>query len=153
VIFPRRYVVRINQKRIKPMFRVSIATYILATGFVLAGCHNNPTPPIYGHDDPFVARQIHFDSQDLQGDTAVNKPIVSRAPSGNLIVTVPIRSNIDRDLHVDYRATFFDATGAPIGEPTSWFPVLLSAHTPSSVTVKATSPAAANFQVDFRYAQ
>jgi uncharacterized protein YcfL len=142
-----------NLKRIFPMFRLTASSLALVIALALAGCSNtNPTPPIYGHDDPFAARQIQFDSVELQNDTAVNKPIVSRDPAGLLHVTVPIRSNIDKDLHVDYRVTFFDASRAPI-ETTSMFTTVLRAYTPSSITVNSTSPAATDFQVDFGFAQ
>jgi hypothetical protein len=135
------------------MPRFTVSSIALILGLTLAGCANtNPNAPVYGHEDPYAARQIHFASVELQNDTAVSKPIVSRDPFNILIVTVPIRSVIDQNLHVDYRVTFFDQTGAPI-EETSWFTTVLTGNTPSNVTVKATSPAAANFQVDFRYAQ
>jgi uncharacterized protein YcfL len=114
---------------------------------LLAGC----VPPSYqGRNDPYPAGQIQFTSSDLQGDTAVGRPIVSRDPAGYLRVNIPIRATINQDLHVDYQTQFFDATGAVI-ETTAWHTVTLPANTPYSVSDVSTTPAAANFQVTFRY--
>jgi uncharacterized protein YcfL len=115
---------------------------------LIAGCG---VPPTYqGRNDPYSPSQIQFTSGDLQNDTAVSTPIVSRDPSGYLRVTVPIRATINQDLHVDYQTRFFDGAGATI-ETTEWHTVTLPANTPSSVTDICTSPAAANFQMTFRY--
>ena len=98
-------------------------------------------------------RQIQFASEELQNDTAVTgPPRLSRDPYNYLHVTVPIRSAIDKDLHVDYRTTFFDSTGQVV-ETGEWQTTMLPANTPANVSAVCTSPAAANFQMDFRYAR
>lgn len=116
---------------------------------VLAGCGVNS--PNYGRQDPYRARQVHFDTQELQNDTAVGDLRVTRDQYGIMHVTVPIRSTIDKDLYVDYHVTFFDANGQPTGSfdgPTK----TLKANTPDYVTFNSTGPAQ-DFQVDFRYAR
>lgn len=131
------------------MMRLTIPLLAVLVG-VAAGCDVRPT--YVGRNDPYAARQIQFTSEELQNDTAVSQPIVSRDPSGYLHVSIPIRSAIDNDLHVDYQTQFFDASGAMI-ETTAWHTVTLPANTPTSVSDICTSPAAANFQMTFRYAK
>jgi len=117
----------------------------------LFGC-NEVHPPIQGRADPYQRSQVHFDSEELRRDTAVGQPIVVPNESGLLVVTIPIRSDIDQSLHVDYRVTFFDRTGTAI-EHYGPFTKTLSPHTPDEIQVNATSTRAADFQVDFNYAR
>jgi len=132
------------------MFRSASLLATLLLTAAICGCA--PGPTYTGRSDPYSARQIQFTSADLQNDTAVGAAILSRDPSGYLHVTVPIRSAIDKDLIVDYSTQFFDASGAVI-EKTEWHTVTLPANTPDSVQDVCTSPAAANFQMTFRYAR
>jgi hypothetical protein len=117
----------------------------------LYGC-NEVHPPIQGRADPYQRSQIHMDSEELRRDTTVGQPIVVPNESGLLVVTIPIRSDIDQSLHVDYRVTFFDRTGTPI-ERWGPFTKTLNPHTPDQIQVNATSTRAADFQVDFNYAR
>jgi hypothetical protein len=131
---------------------IRYALSLLTITLIGAGC-SDVRPTYVGRNDPYSARQIQFTSDDLQNDTAVSGPAnLSRDPSGYLHVSVAIRSAIDRDLHVDYQTQFFDAAGALI-ERTEWHTVTLPANTPYSVQDVCTSPAAANFQMTFRYAK
>jgi hypothetical protein len=117
---------------------------------IFAGCSVNP--PIEGRADPYQSAQIHFDSDELRRDTAVGSPILARDDSDLLRVTIPIRSAIDKTLYIDYRVTFFDRTGTPI-EHFGPFTKTLDPNTPDRVQVNSTTPRAADFQVDFRYAR
>ena len=119
---------------------------------VFVGC-NTVRPPIEGRADPYVPAQIHFTEDRLKNDTAVGTPIVGRDQAGLLFVTIPIRSTVNNMLHVDYRVTFLDANGVPVGPTLGWFTKTLQANTPDQVTVNSTTPRAADFQVDFRYAR
>jgi uncharacterized protein YcfL len=117
-----------------------------------AGC-SDVRPTYVGRADPYSPRQIQFTSGELQNDTAVSgAPVLSRDPSGYLHVQVAIRSAIDKDLYVDYKTQFFDAAGVAI-ETTEWHTVVLPANAPFTVSDVCTSPAAANFQMTFRYAR
>jgi len=119
---------------------------------LLAGC-SDVRPTYVGRADPYSPRQIQFTSDDLQNATAVTgPPIVSRDPYGYLHVTVPIRSAVDQDLHVDYQTQFFDSTGARI-DMSEWHTVTLPANTPFSVSDVCTSPTAMDFQMTFRYSK
>lgn len=116
------------------------------------GCNETVNPTIQGRSDPYPSQQIQFSSDELRRDTAVGQPNLARDESGNLFVTIPIRSAIDRRLYVDYRVTFFDRNGQPINQ-TGWFTKTLEANTPDRITVNSTTPRAAEFEVDFRYAR
>jgi hypothetical protein len=117
----------------------------------LAGCGVNP--PIQPRMDPYSPSQIHIDSEELREDTAVGAPNTSRDDSGILYVTIPIRSAIDKTLYVDCYVTWIDKNGQPIGDRMGPKTITLDPNTPSSVTFNSTTPRAADFQVDFRYAR
>jgi hypothetical protein len=128
-----------------------MARIILVTlAMCLAGCGVNP--PIEGRADPYLPAQVHMDSNELRRDTAVGVPKLARNESDMLVVTIPIRSAIDKVLYVDYRVTFFDRNGQPL-ETYGPFTKTLDKNTPDQITVTSTTPRAADFQVDFRYAR
>ena len=129
------------------MKRFSIAML----GLILsAGC--GVRPPIEGRLDPYEARQVHFDSSSLKHETAVGQPTVARDENGYLYVTVPIRSETSKELHVDYRVTWFDQNRQPLNQ-TGWFTKDLSPKVPDQIMVNSMSPRAADFQIDFRWAK
>lgn len=118
---------------------------------MFTGCTVNP--PVQGRADPFDSQQIHFATDELRRDTAVGTPQVARTESGNiLVVTIPIRSAINKNLYVDYRVSFFDSTGQLLNQ-TGWMSKTLEANTPDRVVVNSFGPRAADFQVDFRYSR
>lgn len=137
-----------------PRAFVPFSLFICGSLFLLplAGCNETVKPPIQGRNDPYQLSQVHFASDALRRATAVGQPMVARDDAGNLFVTIPIRSAIDKTLFVDYRVTFFDQNGQPINS-TSWFTKTLEQNTPDRITVNSTSPRAADFQVDFRFAR
>lgn len=128
--------------------------YLLITllGLLLLGC-DYVRPPIQGRQDPYVPAQMHFDSDTLRRNTAIGTPVVSRDPAGLLFVTVPIRSAINKTLYVDYRVTFLDQSGQIVGQRLGPFTKTLEPNTPDQIVVNSTSPRAADFQIDFRYAR
>ena len=65
---------------------------------------------------------------------------------------IPIRSAIDKTLYIDYRVTFLDRNGQSI-ETLGWFTKTFEPNTPDRIAVNSTTPRAADFQVDFRYAR
>jgi uncharacterized protein YcfL len=109
--------------------------------------------PIAGRADPYRPHQVNFADPDLANKTAIAPPMTERR-NGLLYVTVPVRSSVNRDLHVDYRVTFFNEQGTPIEGPTHWTsgPTLI-ANTPSYIQFNSLSANAADFQLDLRYAQ
>ena len=124
---------------------------VLISLFVM-GCDNIVLPTVEGRNDPYDAKQVHFQSEELRRDTAVGKPTATRDPAGLLYVTVPIRDATDVRLYLDYRVTWFDDNRQVINQ-TTWFTKTLEARTPDQISVNSTSPKAADFQVDFRYAK
>ena len=117
---------------------------------LLAGCVK---PPIEGRLDPYPANQVHFASKDLRDNTAVGTPEASRDDAGNILyITVPIRAATNRELHVDYRVTFFDRNRQVLNQ-TGWFTRTLAPNVPDYITVNSMGARAADFQMDLRYAQ
>jgi uncharacterized protein DUF1425 len=131
--------------------RMPIRSALTGLGLlVAAGCNNQLRPPVEPHADPYGGRQVYVDSYQLQRDIAVGTPIRSRDQAGLLHVVVPVRSVIDKQLHVQYRARFYDRNHTQINE-IGWTDKTLTANTPDQVDANSTSPAAEDFQVDFRY--
>ena len=114
-----------------------------------AGC-NQMRPPIEPHADPYGGKQIYVDSHALQQDTAVGTPIRSRDPAGLLHVVVPVRSVIDKQLHVQYRARFFDRDRHLVSE-IGWTDKTLTANTPDTIEANSASPGAEDFELHLRY--
>jgi hypothetical protein len=131
--------------------RISMLSSTLLVA-ILAGCNNTVAPPKESRADPCRPQQVHVDSESLRRDTAVGPAIVARDSAGLLHVTLPIRSAIDKELHVDYWVSFFDEQRNRISK-LGPFTKHLQAHTPDSIDFTSTSPRAADFQVDLRYAQ
>ena len=129
-----------------PIVLTAVLTLALA-----AGC--GVKAPLEGRNDPFEPSQIHFAQSSLKKRTAVRAPSVSRDENGQILfVTVPIRSTTNQQLYVDYRVTWFDRNGQRLSE-TGWATKTLAPNTPDEITVNSTTPRAADFQVDFRWAQ
>lgn len=110
--------------------------------------------PITGRADPYFPEQIHPTDDDLANKTAFSTPLMERR-NGLLYVTVPVRSTVNHDLHIDYRVTWFDELGTPIdGGMGNWMGgTTLAARTPQYIRFNSTSANAANFQMDVRWAQ
>jgi hypothetical protein len=121
---------------------------MIASILILTGC--GVRPPIEGRDDPYAPAQIHFDSDELRKDTAVKAPIVARDDFGLLHITIPVRSAIDKQLHVQYRVTFFDLNHMILNQ-FSWMDKTLPANTPDRIEATSVDKRAVDFQVDFRY--
>lgn len=129
-----------------------VSVLALAAMPALVGCEEYVKPPIQARQDPFQPGQINMTSDDLRAHTAVDKPDVSRDDGGLLHVTVPIRATTNKQLYIDYRVTFFDRDGAPLNQ-TGWFTKTLSPNVHDHFSVNSTSPLAADFQIDVRYAK
>jgi uncharacterized protein YcfL len=139
-----------NTMKPKTLFLVLVVS-LLSIMPLLSGCAVNP--PIEARQDPYTRQQIHLTSDDLRWHTAVDTPQVWRDDAGLLFITVPIRSTSNQQLNIDYRVTFFDRQGRPLGEPTGWLSKVLAANVPDQITVNSTTPLAQDFQIDLRYSQ
>jgi hypothetical protein len=127
-----------------------ILSLALVSLFVVAGC--GVTPPIQGRQDPYAPPQVTFTDPDLSRLTAVGTPVLTRDAGGILHVQVPIRSTGDRQMIIDWRATFFDRNGAVLWK-TDWTDKTLSPHVPDQIQFNSTTSQAADFQLDLRYAK
>lgn len=134
---------------VRPFLRLATLAFSAA---LIAGCSTYVEPPISARQDPYQRQQIHMASVDLRNRTAVDAPHVFRDDGGLLHVTVPIRSTGDKQLYIDYRVTFLDRDGLPISQ-TGWMRKTLPPNTPDQFSVNSTSPLAADFEIDIRYAQ
>ena len=126
--------------------------FLLPVLLAIAGC-NQVREPIQPRQDVYRTgrpEQVFFDSTDLRNDTAADTPSVVRDRHGLLHVTVPIRSVINKQLYVEYRAIFFDRDFQEI-DRSPWADKTLPANLPERVSIVSTTPAAEHFQVQFRY--
>jgi hypothetical protein len=124
----------------------------ILTLFLLTTLGCGVRPPLEGRRDPYESPQITFASNDLKHQTAVGDPKVSHDSSGLLVVTIPIRSEIDKDLHIDYQVTFLDANGHKL-QDTGWYTKHFTSKVPDEITVTSMSPQAADFRIRFRWAR
>ena len=118
----------------------------------VAGC-NQVREPIQPRQDIYRTgrpEQIFFDSTDLRNDTAADTPQVYGDPNGYLHVQVPVRSVINKQLYVEYRAIFFDRDHQEI-DRSPWHDKTLPANLPETISIVSTTPRAESFQVHFRY--
>jgi hypothetical protein len=129
-----------------------VMRYVLGGLVLVVGAAGCVRRPIEGRAEPYLPKQIHFAAADLANRTAVGTPIMDRK-DGLLHVTVPIRAASMRDLHVDYRVRFLDDRGAPIYESGWTGGTVLESNTWSYVHANSPTADAADFQMDFRYAQ
>ena len=109
-------------------------------------------PPIEGRRDPFTPPQVSIAENSLKHATAVGDPRVTRDSSGLLVVTVPVRSETNQDLHVDYQVAFLDSAGHQLSQ-TGWFTKTLTSKVPDEITVSSMSAQAADFRMKFRWAR
>ena len=117
-----------------------------------SGC--NTQPRIDPRQETYAENQIQLADDNLRNSTRFERPSVTRDPAGLLFVTVPLRATINETMYVQYRATFFDENGQPLpGSPTAWFDKTLNPRVSERVTLNSTSPRAADFTIDFRYAR
>ena len=118
----------------------------------LSACERTVNPPKLPRADVYSPQQVHVDSEELRRETAVGQASVTRDDSGNLVhVTLPIRSAINRELHIDYFVSFFDRNGQRLSKIQGQKTLL--ANTPDSIEFNSMSPRATDFQVDLRYSR
>jgi uncharacterized protein YcfL len=121
------------------------AAALLAPLLVLAGCAaSGPPAPQY--------LPTHINIRDTELDSELTRlPVtVDVDPSGFMSVTVPLRSEADFILKVDYRFTFLDAQGLPINADPAWMPMALEPGVVENLIGTCPMPGAADFVVDVR---
>ena len=134
------------------MNRKTALLLIAPVALAVLGCNQvrqpiEPRQDVYRTGDP---REVFFDSTELRGDTAADTPQVFRDQAGLLHVTVPIRSVINKQLYVEYRAIFFDRDHQEI-DRSPWADKTLPANVPETISIVSTNPRAEFFQIHMRY--
>jgi hypothetical protein len=120
---------------------------------VSAGC-SQVKPPITARSDPFRPEQVHYVEGELRDRTAIGKVQLDRTEAGRILkVVVPIRATTNATFSIDYRVTFLDASGAPLGNPTGWTPKTLNANVFEDLTANSLTNEAKDFRMDIRYSQ
>jgi hypothetical protein len=123
---------------------------------VAAGCAQNPPPYREGHAEHYAPPQVQISglhAEDLQFSTVIDRPQTWRDPSNLLYVLVPVRNTTEKVLHVQYQYNFLDAQGAPVGENIAWHAKTLEPGMTERIGFNSTSPRAADFQLNLRYAR
>lgn len=123
---------------------------------LLAGCAQDVAPYREGRAERYAPPQVQItglNAEDLRQSTAIDRPSTSRDTANMLYVTVPIRNTSDQVLRVQYRYNFVDEQGRPLPENIAWNRVTLEPGSAQRITFNSTSPKAADFQLDLRYAR
>jgi hypothetical protein len=118
-----------------------------------AGCTSSPKAPLNARNDPYRPEQIQYVDTDLRSDTAVGNIKLERDQAGILYVTVPIRATTNKTRSIDYRVTFFDATGRPLRGADGWTPKTLNGNTFEYITANSLTADAKDFQMDLRFSK
>jgi hypothetical protein len=128
----------------------SQSLFVLIPLLAMVGCVK---APIEGRADTYTPAQINFVDQDLRDNTAIGRVKLSRDESNLLHVDVPIRATTNLQLYVDYRVTFLDANGSPLGPASGWTSTTIPPNVWQDILVNSASPRAADFHMDLRYAR
>src|SRR3954467_10431216 len=123
---------------------------------VVAGGGKAPPPYREGHAERYAPPQVQItgiNAEDLQFSTVIDRPQTWRDPSNILYVVVPIRNTSEKILHVQYQYNFLDAQGTPMPENIAWNRKTLEPGATERIKFNSTSPRAADFQLNLRYAR
>ena len=123
---------------------------------LLAGCAQTPPPYREGRAERYSPPQVQITgikAEDLQFNTLIDRPQTWRDPSNLLFVTVPVRNTSEKVLHVQYQYNFLDQQGAPLSANIAWNRKTLEPGATERITFNSTSPRAADFQLNLRYAR
>lgn len=109
--------------------------------------------PIEGRAETYSPAQINFVDQDLSDRTAIGRIRFSRDESDLLHAAVPIRATTNLQLYVDWRVTWLDRNGMPLGPPTGWTAMTLAPNVFQDLLLNSPSPRAGDIKLDLRYAK
>jgi hypothetical protein len=116
----------------------------------LAACHRDP---IRAQAGQYAPSQVNFIDQDLRDNTAIGQIKTTFDDSKLLHVEVPIRATTSLPQYADYRVTFVDANGIPLGPPTGWTAVKFPSNDFQIILLTSSSPRAADFRLDLQDAR
>ena len=145
-------------KNTKNLLGETMKTMLSMIGLLalVAGCSNEVPAYREGRAERYSPPQVQItglNAEDLRQSTAIDRPMTSRDPANLLFVIVPIRNTSDQVLRIQYRYNFLDDQGRPLPENVAWNRKTLTPGSTERITFNSTSPRAADFQLDLRYAQ
>jgi hypothetical protein len=129
---------------------------VIGLAGIVAGCAQNPPPYREGRAERYAPPQVQITglgAEDLQLNTVIDRPQAWRDPANLLYVTVPLRNTSEKVLHLQYQYNFLDAQGAPLPANIAWNRKTLEPGATERITFNSTSPRAADFQLNLRYAR
>jgi hypothetical protein len=129
----------------------TLLTLALTTLALTVGC-NKPRPPVEGRMDPYSIPQVALASKELANDILVNPPVMSRDDAGILFVNLPVRSDVNKTIYIDYETTFFDRNGQELYK-FGWKRKTLQSNVPDQITVNSLDARAADVRINLRYAR
>jgi hypothetical protein len=129
--------------------RMTLTAMTLLVAVSAAACAPRVRPPVEPREDPAAPPQINLTDRELQDRIAVSRPIVTKDEAGLLYITLPVRNTSARQMTIEYRVTWLDRNRVPIHQ-TTWFPKVLSGHTPDQFSINSTTPRVDDFQIDIR---
>jgi uncharacterized protein YcfL len=136
------------------MTRPTLLAALIAAPCLLAGC-DTTRPPAAATPDPLPPvsyPQIATD-EELKGSLHYALPIIRSQPDTPMKVTVPLRLREDEAVNAQYRFTFMDAVGAPVGQPADWRFMVLPPRLQVFMEGVAMSPEAADWRLEIRPAR
>ena len=131
--------------------------FVMAVVALAAGCARtrvvegtHPPVRIDGPDTGVRYNNVSLTDDSLQAKIAVQASNWSRTATGNAQVWVQLRNRTDYQLQVEARTQFFDASRAPLGDPSAWQRVILSPNTITPYRENSTRPDTAYYYVEVR---
>ncbi|MDH3584511.1 MAG: DUF1425 domain-containing protein [Phycisphaerae bacterium] len=133
--------------------RSAVLTLLLLAAFVPAACRKPiPTDPVgAAYDDVRAYPNITLSEPSLQPALGFQEPVVTRTPGGLLQVHVPVRARSGEELYLEHKVVWLDDRGVPVPPASSWVPLRLEPRQPTHVRAAATSDAAVNYNLQFRW--
>ncbi|MDM8541850.1 hypothetical protein QUF90_12250 [Desulfococcaceae bacterium HSG9] len=120
------------------MKKFILATVILVLSFLLTACpkysvQEGSFDPVRIRDQNFPGTTIRWNNVSIVDPGIKNKIFVEttnsrRSPTGTLEVWVILRNRTDYPIQIEARTSFYDATQAPVEQPTAWKRLLLTAN-------------------------
>lgn len=134
-------------------WKAIVASACLSVPLVIGGCKADTSPIGAKYDEVGRYPNITLSQPSLQEALGFQEPIVTRTPENLMRVSVPVRARSDEELHVEYKPVWLDANLQPISPEMSWTPLRLEPRQPATITVQSTSPAAVNYNLQFRWSR
>ena len=133
--------------------KIAIAA-VLAAGLAgLGACHRDTSVVGAQYDEVARYPNITLSQPSLSDALGFQEPIVTRNANNIMQVSVPVRARSNDELHVEYRVVWLDPNLQPIRPEGSWKALRLEPRQPYTVTETASSPAATNYNLQFRWSR